>query len=199
MTLLCYCVQIDLPVQLEIEMFIILAFMLVKQDVALSRFHVCFHVFLRSFVPFHVLLWESPLLLYDITGEAVLEHGAVWCWFCVTAFTKSLIRLDCLSQLMLRRGSSGPASWSSLRELESDEIGEARESFCALAHCFKQSDLDPAHRRLFESACPCGAEPRPAQLLLQGTWSLVIWYLIQHEDIHRSLIYVVIIHYDAKV
>ncbi len=41
MTLLCYCVQIDLPVQLEIEtLFIILAFMLVKQAVALSRFHV---------------------------------------------------------------------------------------------------------------------------------------------------------------
>ncbi len=33
----------------------ILAFVLVKQAVALSRFHVCFHVFhvfLRSFVPF---------------------------------------------------------------------------------------------------------------------------------------------------
>ncbi len=53
MSMLCYCVQIDLPVQLEIEtLFIILAFMLVKQAVALSRFHVCFHVFLRSFVPF---------------------------------------------------------------------------------------------------------------------------------------------------
>ncbi len=49
MTLLCYCIQIDLPVQLEIEtLFIILAFMLVKQAVALSRFHV----FLRSFFPF---------------------------------------------------------------------------------------------------------------------------------------------------
>ncbi len=45
--------------------------MLVKQAVALSRFHVCFHVFLlsfvpfqrvaRSYVPFHVLLWESLL------------------------------------------------------------------------------------------------------------------------------------------
>ncbi len=78
MTLLCYCVQIDLPVQLEIEtLFIILAFVLVKQAVALSRFHVCFHVFLQSFVPFHVLLWESPLLLCDVTGEAVLEHRAV--------------------------------------------------------------------------------------------------------------------------
>ncbi len=88
MTLLCYCVQIDLPVQFEIEtLFIILTFMLVKRAVALSRFHVCFHVFLqsfvpfqrvaRSFLPFHVLLWESPLLLCDVTGEAVLEHRAV--------------------------------------------------------------------------------------------------------------------------
>ncbi len=76
MTLLCYCVQIDLPVQLEIEtLFIILAFVLVKQAVALSRFHVC--SVLRSFVPFHMLLWESPLLLRDVTGEAVLEPGAV--------------------------------------------------------------------------------------------------------------------------
>ncbi len=47
MTLLCYCVQIDLPVPLEIEtLFIILAFVLIKQAVALSRFHVCFHVLL---------------------------------------------------------------------------------------------------------------------------------------------------------
>ncbi len=37
------------------------------------------------------------------------------CWFCdVTAFTKSLIRLDNLSQPVLRRESSGP-SGSSLR------------------------------------------------------------------------------------
>ncbi len=87
MTLLCYCVQIDLPVQLEIEtLFIILAFMLVKQAGSLSRFHVFPRVssilfsvprVARSFVPFHVLLWESPLLLRDVTGEAVLEHGAV--------------------------------------------------------------------------------------------------------------------------
>ncbi len=77
MTLLCYCVQIDLPVQLEIETVYSTCFMLVKQAGSLSRFHVCFHVFLRSFVPFHMLLWESPLLLCDVTGEAVLEPGAV--------------------------------------------------------------------------------------------------------------------------
>ncbi len=62
MPMLCYCVQIDLPVQLEIEtLFEDTCFMLVKQAVSLSRLHVCFHVLLRSFVPFHVLLWESPL------------------------------------------------------------------------------------------------------------------------------------------
>ncbi len=42
------------------------------------------------------------------------------------AFTKSLSCLDSLSQPMLRRESSGPASGSSLRELESDE-GEKQE------------------------------------------------------------------------
>ncbi len=73
MTLLCYCVQIDLPVQLEIETVYSTCFMLVKQAGSLSRFHV----FLRSFVLFHMLLWESPLLLRDVTGEAVLEPGAV--------------------------------------------------------------------------------------------------------------------------
>ncbi len=110
MTLLCYCVQIDLPVQLEIETVYSTCFMLVKQAGSLSRFHV----FLRSFVLFHMLLWESPLLLRDVTGEAVLEPGAVWCWFCVTTFTKSLIRLNSLSQPMLRRGSSGPPTLISI-------------------------------------------------------------------------------------
>ncbi len=76
MSMHCYCVQIDLPVQLEIKTYYT-CFMLVKQAGSLSRFPVCFHVFLRSFVPFYMLLWESPLLLCDVTGEAVLEHRAV--------------------------------------------------------------------------------------------------------------------------
>ncbi len=45
----------------------------VKQAVALSRFHA----FLRSLFRSNVLLWESPLLLRGITGEAVLEPWAV--------------------------------------------------------------------------------------------------------------------------
>ncbi len=53
------------------------------------------------------------------------------CWFCdVTAFTKSLIRLDNLSQPVLRRESSGP-SGSSLHALES-ELREQEERERAL-------------------------------------------------------------------
>ncbi len=49
------------------------------------------------------------------------------CWFCdVKAFTKSLIRLDNLSQPVLRRESSGP-SGSSMRALESDEKEKQEE------------------------------------------------------------------------
>ncbi len=83
MTLLCYCVQIDLPVQLEIEtLLIILAFMLVKQAGSLSRFHVCFHVFLRSFVPFHVLLdplFHSTCCSGNLRCCCVMSPGKP-CW-----------------------------------------------------------------------------------------------------------------------
>ncbi len=42
---------------------------------------------------------------------------------------------------------------------ESPGAQEERER--TLAHCFKQSDLDTAHRRLVKSECLYGAEPRP--------------------------------------
>ncbi len=78
---------------------------------------------------------------------------------------------DGLSQPVLRRESSGP-SGSSLRALDS-ELREQEESpgaqeraSCTLARCFKQSDLDTAHRRLVESECPYGAEPRPCPWFL---------------------------------
>ncbi len=64
--------------------------------------------------------------LFD-AGSALTWKALLRCWFCdVMAFTKSLIRLDSLSQPMLRRESSGPASGSSVHELESDE-GEKQE------------------------------------------------------------------------
>ncbi len=51
--------------------------------------------------------------LFD-AGSALRWKASLRCWFCdVTAFTKSWIRLDGLSQPMLRRESSGPASESS--------------------------------------------------------------------------------------
>ncbi len=95
------------------------------------------------------------------------------CWFCdVTAFTKSWNRLDSLSQPMLRRESSGPASEASMRELESDE-GEKQERM-------KQSRL--------VLNCPIWTRPQaavrirvsvwggapPAQLLLQSTHHLIL-------------------------
>ncbi len=98
--------------------------------------------------------------LFD-AGSALRWKASLCCWFCdVTAFTKSLIRLDSLSQPMLKRESSGPASGSSLRELESDE-GEKQERLNrALAPCFKQSDLDPPTGGC-SNQCLCGAQPRP--------------------------------------
>ncbi len=79
--------------------------------------------------------------LFD-AGSALRWKALLCCWFCdVTAFTKSWIRLDGLSQPMLRRESSGLASESSVRELESDE-GEKQERLNqALAPCFNQSNL----------------------------------------------------------
>ncbi len=64
--------------------------------------------------------------LFD-AGSALRWKASLCCWFCdVAAFTRSLIHLDSLFQPMLRQESSGPASRSSLRELESDE-GEKQE------------------------------------------------------------------------
>ncbi len=139
-----------LPVQLEIETgFEILALMLIKQAVSLSRFPRVFpeisdpfvsdatwvgSCFFGGFVWKHVVPLKSLLLLFDApgsrvgarrlfdAGSALRLKASLRCWSCdVMGFYKSWIRLDGLSQPMLRRESSGPASGSSLRELESDE------------------------------------------------------------------------------
>ncbi len=98
-------------------------------------------------------------------GADILAPGLHY-WFCdVTAFTKSLIRLDNLSQPVLRRESSG-LSGSSLRALES-ELREQEERVSAdAAHLLNCPILDTAHRRLVESECPYGAEPRPCPWFL---------------------------------
>ncbi len=96
-------------------------------------------------------------------GSALRWKAPLCCWFCdVTAFTKSWIRLDSLSQPMLRQVSSGPASRSSVREMESDE-GEKQEP--ELASCFKQSDLDPPTGGCSNQSVCVGQEPRLARFL----------------------------------
>ncbi len=80
------------------------------------------------------------------------------CWFCdVTAFTKSFDSPS-LSQPVLRRESSGPSGSRVARTGRESRSTRERES-CMLARCFKQSDLDTAHRRLVESECLYGAPP----------------------------------------
>ncbi len=89
--MLYYCVQNDLPVQLEIEtLFENTCFMLIKQAVSYS-FHVLLHrncpillsrmprglvrVF-GGFVWKHVVSLKSLLLLRDVTGKPCWNHGS---------------------------------------------------------------------------------------------------------------------------
>ncbi len=52
--------------------------MLIKQAASLSRFHVCFHVFLRSFVPFqHVALGISAAVVRRHGGSRVGARGCL--------------------------------------------------------------------------------------------------------------------------
>ncbi len=80
--------------------------------------------------------------------------ASLCCWFCdVTAFTQSLIRLDNLSQPVLRRESSVPSG-----SLES-EFREQEERESAHGSSFKLFDFGPAHRRLVESVSVWGGAP----------------------------------------
>ncbi len=134
----------------------------------LFRFPREFNVLLRSFVSFRTwvstccsgnLCWLASLLR-DVTGEPCWNHGG--CLMLVLRCYGFCTVLDFFRWLVSRRESSEPASRSTLRALE----GEARESRSTTerartqTRCFKQSDLDTAHRRLAESVS-CGAEPRP--------------------------------------
>ncbi len=84
--------------------------------------------------------------------------------------------------LVLLWESSGPASRSALRAFERavtssgapESCKERRERARGRASSFQLSGLDAAHRRLIESDCPYGAEPRPRPgLLLQG---ILMWW-----------------------
>ncbi len=66
-----------------------------------------------------------------------------------------------LVQSVLRRESSGLASGSSGRAIGGrSKKQEQEESVLHTGALFLNSQIWPAHRRLLESACPCGAEPR---------------------------------------
>ncbi len=133
MPMLCYCGQINLLVQSEIEILLwILAFCW------LSRLLLC----LVSHVGFHVLLWETLLARVAVAWRhrgAVLESQSYL--MLVLRCDESVVTLlvlrrygvykvfdssEGLSQPVLRRESSGP-SGSSLRALES-ELREQEES-----------------------------------------------------------------------
>ncbi len=53
------------------------------------------------------------------------------------------------------------ARWREKQESPGAQEKSFKSANCTLAHCFKQSDLDIAHRRLVESECLYGAEPHP--------------------------------------
>ncbi len=122
------------------------------------------------------------------------------CWFCdVTAFTKSLIRLDNLSQPVLRRESNGP-SGSSLRGVgwRVARTGRERESFTHWRLAFKQTDLAPPTGGC-SNQCPCGAESRLHSSFCKAHDHSSSDIKFNVKDIHRSFISVVNMHYDAKV
>ncbi len=98
---------------------------------------------------------------------------------------------------MLRRESSGPASWSSLRELESDDR-RSKRAFCTLAPRFKQSDLDPPTGGCSNQCVRVGQSP--ALHGFRGHAYVTLYLIHPMKDILTDLyIYIVIIHYDAKV
>ncbi len=176
----------------------ILAFCWFKQAVALVSFP---RVALGTFVSSRTC--SGKTLLRDVTGEPGWNLGGYlmlvlrWDGSVVTllvlrrygVYTVFDSRVRYLSQPVLRRESSGPSfrRWRASFESRKSYKRGSRASARTLARRFKPSGLDIAHRRLVQSVFVWGGAP-PARLLLQGTWSLVIWYLINSvKDIHRPL------------
>ncbi len=121
--------------------------------------------------------------------------ASLCCWFCdVTAFTQSLIRLDNLSQPVLRRESSVPSGSleNEFREQEEREsahwhvvlnspIWTRPQAAARISVCGGRS---PAHVQDFL----CKAHDHPSSDILFNV-----------KDIHRYFISVVNLQYDAKV
>ncbi len=88
------------------------------------------------------------------------------CWFCdVTALARSWTSSDGWFQGESPADRLPGQPWARWREKQESPGAQERAS-CMLARCFKQSDLDTAHRRLVESECLYGAEPRPCPWFL---------------------------------
>ncbi len=116
--------------------------MLIKQAVSLYRFHMCFHVFLRSFVPFHmllyplfrsnVLLWESPLLLRDVTGEALFSSAVAW--LCVEIESAvTLLVLRCYGFYEVLDSGRPCASWRAMKGRSKEK--SAKSSGASFLNC----------------------------------------------------------------
>ncbi len=111
------------------------------------------------------LCWVASLLR-DVTGEPCWNHG-------VDAAGSAMLRLwhglGLLQMLGFKARVQRTGFQVNLARVggRSKRVQEhkKRES-CTLARCFKQSDLDTAHRRLVESECLYGAEPRPCPWFL---------------------------------
>ncbi len=144
----------------------ILAFCWFKQAVALVSFRTWFST-----------SCSGKTLLRNVTGEPCWNRGGYLMLVLrgdgsvVTllvlrrygVYTVFDSRVRYLSQPVLRRESTGPSfrRWRASFESRKSYKRGSRERARTLAHRFNQSDLDIAHRRLIESECLYGAEPRP--------------------------------------
>ncbi len=115
-----------------------------------------------------------------------------------------MLVLRCYGFCTVLNSPGCPADWLPGRpggrsEGEARESRSTRESKRGRGSSFKLSDFGPTHRRLVESECPYGAEPRlhsPSCKAHDHSSSDISFNV---KGIHRSFMSVVNIHYDAKV
>ncbi len=144
---LCYCVQINLLVQSEIEILLwILAFCWLSRLLLWFRFPHEFNVLLRSFVS--EAMWVgsclsggSRLETRDISGNCCVTSrgsrvGITELFAAGSAMLRLWHGLGLFRWLVSRRESSGPASRSSLRGVGGWVARTGRESESTLAPCF---------------------------------------------------------------
>ncbi len=106
------------------------------------------------------LCWLASLLR-DVTGEPCWNHR-------ISAAGSAMLRLwHGLGLLQMVGFKARVQRTVRVASCENRKrVQEHKRESCPLARCFKQSDLDTAHRRLVESECLYGAEPRPCPWFL---------------------------------